>query len=90
VIEQPAEIVDGELVLGEGHGVDVLRRPGALAPASARTAAAVGAGVVAGARGAVAAGRAACGGADAAGAAVPGGSMLSPVHVTSPLAVRAQ
>jgi len=47
MIEQPAEIVDGELVLGDGQGVDALRRPGTLAPVAARTVAVVGASVVA-------------------------------------------
>jgi len=47
MIEQPAEIVDGELVLGDGQGVDALRRPGTLSPVAAQTVAVVGASVVA-------------------------------------------
>lgn len=47
--EQPAEIVDGELVLGDGHGVDALRRPGTLMPVAVQTAAVVGASAMAGA-----------------------------------------
>jgi len=49
VIEEPAEIVDGELVLGDGQGVDALRRPGTLTPVAVQTVAVVGASVVAGA-----------------------------------------
>lgn len=49
MIEQPAEIVEGELVLGDGHGVDALRRPGTLTPAAVQAVAVVGASVVAGA-----------------------------------------
>lgn len=45
----PPEIVDGELVLGDGHGVEALRRPGSLTPVGAQTVAVVGASVVAGA-----------------------------------------
>lgn len=49
MIEGATEIVDGELVFGDGQGVDALRRPGALTPVAAQTAALVGASVVAGA-----------------------------------------
>ena len=49
MIDEPAEIVDGELVLGDGQGVDALRRPGTLTPVAAQTVAVVGASVVAGA-----------------------------------------
>lgn len=44
---EPAEIVDGELVLGDGQGVDALRRPGTLSPVAAQTVAVVGASVAA-------------------------------------------
>jgi len=49
VIEQPGEVVDGELVLGDGHGVEAPRRPGALTSVAAQTVAVLGAGVLAGA-----------------------------------------
>lgn len=49
MIDEPAEIVDGELVLGDGNGVEALRRPGSITPVIANKIAVVGAGVVAGA-----------------------------------------
>lgn len=44
---EPAEVVDGELVLGDGHGVDALRRPGPVAPVAPQAMAVLGASVMA-------------------------------------------